>query len=49
MTASDITAEIGEPVVAYSGAKEYWIPTKTDVSNLPTVNGYEPIPDPNAD
>ena len=44
-TAADITDEIGEPVVVNHSRNEYFVPGREDVSDLPTLDGIEPIPD----
>lgn len=45
--AGTITEEIGEEVVAHHRRLAYWVPGRTDVSGLPSVGGFDPIPDPN--
>lgn len=44
--AGDISAEIGQPCVADHDAQRYWVPGGADVSELPTVGGFDPIPEP---
>lgn len=49
MIGETISQEIGEDVVTYPSRSVYWVPDKTDVSDLPNVGGYSPIPDPNTE
>jgi len=44
--AGDISAEIGQPCVADHDALRYWVPDTDDVSDLPTVDGFDPTPEP---
>ena len=44
--AGDIKQEVGDNVVANHQNLTYWIPGQTDVSDLPTIDGFTPVPDP---
>lgn len=46
--AGDIAIEISEDaVVADDRDETYYVVGQTDVSDLPTVEGFAPVPDPN--
>lgn len=47
--AGDISEQIGERVVARHDWRQYWVPGLDDVSDLPSVGGFDPIPDPTAE
>ena len=47
MNAGDISEQISEDsVVADSDRELYWVVGVTDTTDLPTVDGFEPIADP---
>jgi len=46
MIARQIASEVNGNVVAKDGQRIYWVVGELDVSSLPNVEGYSPVPDP---
>lgn len=46
MSATEIAEELGEDVVADNSRRVYWVPNVEDVSDLPPVSGFDPVPAP---